>query len=111
MRHDPGLAASPPVLYILEVERSGYSPFRLSSALDGQPPRDAAACRVRRLWGSINTSNSSKSPCATLPGSHSRDAVERCFDCTYGVKRTTMYLPEDLKRTLARAAVEEGVGT
>ncbi len=25
MRHDPGLAASPPVRYILGVERSGYS--------------------------------------------------------------------------------------
>jgi hypothetical protein len=29
MRHDPGLAASPPVRYKLEMERSGYSPFRL----------------------------------------------------------------------------------
>jgi hypothetical protein len=29
MRHDPGLAASPPVRYMLEVERSGYSPFPL----------------------------------------------------------------------------------
>jgi hypothetical protein len=27
MRHDPGLAASPPVRYTLKVERSGYSPF------------------------------------------------------------------------------------
>jgi hypothetical protein len=27
MRHDPGLAASPPVRYMLKVERSGYSPF------------------------------------------------------------------------------------
>ena len=27
MRHDPGLAASPPVRYILKVERSAYSPF------------------------------------------------------------------------------------
>lgn len=26
----------------------------------------------------------------------------------YGVKRTTIYLPEDLKSTLARAAAEEG---
>jgi hypothetical protein len=26
----------------------------------------------------------------------------------YGVKRTTIYLPEDLKSTLARAAEEEG---
>src|SRR5215208_3363077 len=32
MRHDPGLAASPPVRYILEVEGSGYSSFHLSSA-------------------------------------------------------------------------------
>src|SRR5206468_1077846 len=46
MRHDPGLAASPPVRYILEVERSGYAPFRLSSAVDGQPPHEAAARRV-----------------------------------------------------------------
>ena len=29
MRHDPGLAASPPVRYILEVERSEYSSFHL----------------------------------------------------------------------------------
>jgi hypothetical protein len=29
MRHDPGLAASPPLRYKLEMERSGYSPFRL----------------------------------------------------------------------------------
>src|SRR5829696_2094497 len=35
MRHDPGLAASPPVRYILEVERSGYSPFHLPSAAYG----------------------------------------------------------------------------
>ena len=27
MRHDPGLAASPPVRYMLKVEGSGYSPF------------------------------------------------------------------------------------
>ena len=25
MRHDPGLAASPPVRYTLKVERSGYA--------------------------------------------------------------------------------------
>src|SRR5215213_6432110 len=43
MRHDPGLAASPPVGYILEVERSGYSSFHLPFAVDGQPPREAAA--------------------------------------------------------------------
>jgi Mn-containing catalase len=42
MRHDPGLAASPPVRYILEVEGSGYSSFVLPSAVDGQPPRDVA---------------------------------------------------------------------
>jgi hypothetical protein len=42
MRHDPGLASSPPVRYILEVERSGYSSFHLPSAVDGQPPREAA---------------------------------------------------------------------
>ena len=29
LRHDPGLAASPPVRYILKVERSGYSPTSL----------------------------------------------------------------------------------
>ena|SRR5215216_5364565 len=40
MRHDPGLDASPPVRYILEVERSGYSSFHLSSAVDGQTPRE-----------------------------------------------------------------------
>jgi hypothetical protein len=28
MRHDPGLAASPPVRYKLEMERSGYFPLR-----------------------------------------------------------------------------------
>ena len=43
MRHDPGLDASPPVRYILEVERSGYSTFHLPFAVDGQPPREAAA--------------------------------------------------------------------
>src|SRR5215207_6676560 len=32
MRHDPGLAASPPVRYILEVERSGCSSFHSPSA-------------------------------------------------------------------------------
>src|SRR3984893_4452313 len=51
MRHDPGLAASPPVRYKLKVERSGYSPFPLSSAVDGQPPREAAARRVGRYRG------------------------------------------------------------
>ena len=48
MRHDLGLAASPPVRYKLEMERSGYFSFRLSSSVDGQPPREAAARRVRR---------------------------------------------------------------
>jgi hypothetical protein len=43
MRHDPGLDASPPVRYIMEVERSGYSSFHLPSAVDVQPPREAAA--------------------------------------------------------------------
>src|SRR5215216_6100933 len=33
MRHDPGLAASPPVRYILEVERSGCSSFHSPSAV------------------------------------------------------------------------------
>src|SRR5215204_5313417 len=42
MRHDLGLAASPPVRYILEVERSGYSSFHSPSAVVGQPPREAA---------------------------------------------------------------------
>ena len=41
MRHDPGLAASPPVRYILKMERSGYSPFPLSSAVNGQALREA----------------------------------------------------------------------
>src|SRR5260221_4711482 len=31
LRHDPGLAASPPVRYMLGMERSGYAPFPLSS--------------------------------------------------------------------------------
>src|SRR5215208_3411229 len=44
MRHDPRLAASPPVRYILEVERSGCTTFHLPSAVDGQPPREAAYC-------------------------------------------------------------------
>src|SRR5215207_11326424 len=48
MRHDPGLAASPPVRYILEVERRVPTPFHLPSAVDGQPPREAAARGVRR---------------------------------------------------------------
>lgn len=48
LRHDPGLAARPPVRYTLRVERSGCSPFPSSSAVDGQALREAAACRVRR---------------------------------------------------------------
>src|SRR6266536_3347613 len=48
LRHDPGLAASPPVRYTLKVARSGYSPSPISSAVDGPPPREAAARRVRR---------------------------------------------------------------
>src|SRR5919107_3917168 len=43
MRHDPGLDTSPPVCCIMELERSGYSSFHLPSAVDGQPPREAAA--------------------------------------------------------------------
>ena len=43
MRHDPGLDASPTVRYILEVERRVPIPFHLPSAVDGQPPREAAA--------------------------------------------------------------------
>jgi len=42
LRHDRGLAASPPVRYKLKVEGSGYSPFPLSSAVDGQALREAA---------------------------------------------------------------------
>src|ERR687894_645326 len=48
MRHDPGLDASPPVGYILEVERRVPTPFHLPSAVDGQPPRNAAAHGVQR---------------------------------------------------------------
>ena len=45
MRHERGLDASPPVRYIMEVERRGYSSSHLPSAVDGQPPREAAATR------------------------------------------------------------------
>jgi len=31
MRHDPGLAASPPLRYILKVERSVYAPSACSA--------------------------------------------------------------------------------
>jgi len=34
MLHDPGLAASPPVRYILKVERSGYSSFHVYQRAD-----------------------------------------------------------------------------
>ena len=47
MRHDPGLAASPPVRYMLKVEGSEYSPFP-DRPCDGQPPREAAARRIPR---------------------------------------------------------------
>src|SRR6266536_1946832 len=44
LRHDPGLAASPPVRYTLKVARSGYFPCPLSSAVDGQgPPEDESS--------------------------------------------------------------------
>src|SRR5918997_1706349 len=39
----PGACRKPPVRYILEVERSGCSSFHSPSAVDGQPPREAAA--------------------------------------------------------------------
>ena len=50
MRHDPGLAASPPVRYILKMEGSGYSPpfdlivrcGRTASSRSGGAPRTAA---------------------------------------------------------------------
>src|SRR6266536_896770 len=44
LRHDPGLAARPPVRYTLRVARSGYFPCPLSSAVDGQaPPEDESS--------------------------------------------------------------------
>src|SRR5215210_2006888 len=44
MRHEPGgLPQAPPVRYIMEVQRSGYSPLHSASAVDGQPPCEAAA--------------------------------------------------------------------
>src|SRR5215208_3450305 len=43
MRHDPGLDASPPVRFIMEVERNGYSTFHSPTAVDRHPPREAAA--------------------------------------------------------------------
>ena len=42
MRHDPGLAASPPVRYILKVEGSAYPPFFNGPLWTGNPP-----CRVK----------------------------------------------------------------
>jgi hypothetical protein len=48
LRHDPGLAASPPVRYTLRVERDGHSPFslivrcgRTISSRSGGSPRTA----------------------------------------------------------------------
>src|SRR5215203_280752 len=55
MQHDPGLAASPPVRYIMKVERSGCSPFILPSAVDGQPPREAA-------YGGMQTPRNTSAP-------------------------------------------------
>src|SRR5919112_388524 len=57
MRHAPGLDASPPVRYIMEVERSGYSSFHLPSAVDGYPPRKAVA-----YGGTQTPRNTSASP-------------------------------------------------
>jgi hypothetical protein len=53
MRHDPGLAASPPVRYRLEMEGSAYSPFPLivrsgrtaSSRSGGAPRKEISASR------------------------------------------------------------------
>src|SRR5215204_1729678 len=60
MQHDPGLDASPPVCCILEVERSGYSPFHFSSAVDEQPPRKAAA------YGGTQTPRNTSAPPSKL---------------------------------------------
>src|SRR5215204_215990 len=60
MQHDPGLDASPPVCCILEVERSGYSSFHLPSAVDGQPPRKAAA------YGGTQTPRNTSAPPSKL---------------------------------------------
>src|SRR5215208_2612409 len=60
MRHNPGLDASPPVRYILEVERSGYSSFHFSSAVGGQPPRKAAA------YGGTQTPRNTSAPPSKL---------------------------------------------
>jgi hypothetical protein len=37
-----------------------------------------------------------------------RLTIDLTYGMIYGVKRTTIYLPEELKSTLARAAEEEG---
>ena len=60
MRHDPGLAASPPVRYILELERSVYSSFHLPSAVDGHPAREAAA------YGGAQTARNTSAPPSKL---------------------------------------------
>src|SRR4029450_6801034 len=50
MRHDQGLAASPPVRYILEVERSGCSPFHSPAAVyDNHPTAWKGYSRKLRL--------------------------------------------------------------
>src|SRR5215210_393199 len=60
MRHEPGLDASPPVRYILKVERSGYSYLHSSSTVDEQPPREAAA------YGSTQTPRNTSAPASKL---------------------------------------------
>jgi hypothetical protein len=46
LRHDPGLAASPPVGYTLKVERGGALSLSIwSSAVDGSPAREPAGAR------------------------------------------------------------------
>ena len=42
------------------------------------------------------------------PGDHSHVTDFQAYGIMYGVKRTTIYLPEDLKSSLARAAHEAG---
>ena len=39
---------------------------------------------------------------------HRRVTDSQTYGIMYGVRRTTIYLPEDLKSSLARAAQEEG---
>jgi len=46
MRHDRGLAASPPVRYMLEVERSGHSPF---PCLPGEVVRSVQPRQLSRV--------------------------------------------------------------